>query len=91
MTADAEHDAVVIPGLGGPREVGAEPMGPEALVTPTRDLRDDGRVPGAAGRRGCTGHVEGEDSRERDPPLALVAAELGGQICLRARQGHSGL
>src|SRR5579863_3503695 len=55
---NAENDAMKVAGGGGLGDVGADAVGLDLHIAPAGQLRDDGRIPGAARGGDRTGHVE---------------------------------
>src|SRR5580658_10974496 len=71
---DAKHNAMEIAGIGLFRNIGAEALRYEAVVSPTRHFSNDARIPRSAGGGDCAGHIVGKDGGDRDPPPPQPAA-----------------
>src|ERR1700678_2432220 len=87
---DAEHNAMEIASIGLLRNISAESLRYDAVVSPTRHFGDDARIPRSAGRGDRTGHIIGKDGRNRDPPPPQPAAnaEIGAGGAQLGRDCH---
>src|SRR5205807_8544646 len=64
---DAEHGAPKVRRASGLRDIGAEPVRRELLLSPADHFRHDARIPGAARGGDGAGDVEREHRRQADP------------------------
>src|SRR5271166_2926596 len=86
---DAEHDTRKVAGLGRPGDIGTKARRRQMGVTPARDLRDNGGVPGTAGGGDGAGDVVGEDAGQDhlDPPAPALEVKAGSRLAQIAGEG----
>src|SRR4029078_5297031 len=76
-------------GFRGGSNIGTEPGGLQMRVAPACDLRDERRIPGAAGRRDRAGDVIRKDAGQYhlEPPSPSPEMEAAGGFAQIGRKG----